>query len=46
MAGWRRSQSDDAIDLLAEKKAIAVEKTKAANSAKTRVRKAQNKLKV
>ena len=46
MAGWRRSQSDEAIDLLAEKKAIAVEKTKAANSAKTRARKAQNKVKI
>jgi len=46
MAGWRRSQSNEAIDLLAEKKAIAVEKTKAKNNAKTRVRKAQNKLKV
>ena len=46
MAGWRRSQGDDAIDVLAEKKAIAVEKTKAANSAKTRARKAQNKVKV
>ena len=46
MAGWRRSQSDTAIDLLAEKKAIAVAKTKAVNSAKTRARKAQNKLKV
>ena len=46
MAGWRRSQSDEAIDLLAEKKAIAVEKTKAANNAKTKARKAQNKLKL
>ena len=46
MAGWRHSQSNEAIDLLAEKKAIAVEKTKAANSAKTKVRKAQNKLKI
>ena len=46
MAGWRRSQSDEAIDFLAEKKAIAVEKTKVMNSAKTRVRKAQNKVKI
>ena len=46
MAGWRRSQSNEAIDVLAEKKAIAVEKTKAVNSAKTRARKAQNKVKI